>query len=421
MNNIIFLVVLLLSFAKYSIQDCCYTSKIVGDGQVSYLCDIVVKPAAKEVQITYYDPYNVNQIDPFCQIGTDTNTRIVCNGSSQAGSFQTRLVFQDSAGSFINSVDLDVRADGMRCTKGYDNSCGDNGKIVNQNPNDYCLGFLGCYPKMACYIALIVFVICIAGIVVAIIRRNSGSGEKAALDRPNTKREHLDDRPDPISNYNTTTNKETLIQIDDMPLDFKEAGTTNWVNKKYNSGGKDLGLGLGSGSGGFGSRSSLLPTSNVTVINDPNAGLNRGRSVKRTQSTRSTKKPRSNDPNHLNAPPLPNGSPLYSSSNLNRNKSTRSVKSTKSVKSSKSIRKPKPSDGSLGTSLTSKKSIRNQHQPSQKRYQIPSDSESDSDSDNEVLGLRAKQPSMKRVNNGSGSLPRKNYHSTSVKGKASRY
>lgn len=417
--------VLLLSFAKYSIQDCCYKAQIIGDGQVSYYCDIEVMPGAKQVDVSYTNAYTITGIDQFCSVSQDINNKVTCDGSTQLDSFKTRLVLQDPTGEFINKIDLDVRADGMRCQRTYD-TCNPNGTIDIPHPDDYCLGFLGCYPKMACYIAIGVFVVCIIGIAVAVLRRNSGSGEKAALDRPNTKREHLDDRPDPIGNHTSSNNyassnnnKETLIQIDDMPLDFKEAGTTNWVNKKYGSSGKDLGLGLGSGSGGFGSRTSLLPTSNVTVINDPGAGLNRGRSVKRTQSTKSTKKPRSNDPNHLNAPPLPNSSPLYSTSSLNRNKSTRSVKSVKSVKSTKSIRKARPSEGG-STSLAPKKSIRNQHQPSQKRYTIPSDSESDSDSDNEVLGLRAKQPSMKRVNNGTGSLPRKAHH-TSVKGKTSRY
>jgi len=408
MNKIILFIVLILSLIKYSIQDCCYTMQIVGDGKVSYNVDVSVAPVkAQKYTFSYLEEYTIVQYDTNCAI---QDYQLVCQNNSNKPYFHTRLVLQPpSTDIYINDSNLNliVNADEERCVKSYD-SCGENGKIRDANSDKYCLSFLGCYPKMACYIGIAVFVICILGISAAVIHRNSGSGEKAALERPNTKSTQLDPRPDPINNYTTSTNKETLIQIEDMPVDFKEAGTTNWVNQKYNSQpAKDLGLGLGSG--GFGSKSSLLPTSTVTVLNDPNAGLNRGRSVKRAQSTKSTKKS-----NHLNAPPLPaNTSPLYSHASLGRNKSTRSSKSVKSTKSTKSIKKARPSESN---NLSTKKSIKNQ-----KRYQIPSDSESDSDSDsdNEVLGLRAKA-STKRLNN-TGSLPRKAGYHPSTKASLPRH
>lgn len=404
----------MLSIVKASFQSCCYVASIIGDGVSSYYVDIILKPSSEDVTISYLENYNIVNMNSQCQ-KEDAQNKIKCKGSIlNQEYFQTRITMQDPSGANINSITLDVRSGGERCQRSYD-VCNADGTAKIENADNYCF-FFGCFPKLACYIGIGVFVVVIAGISLAVIRRNTGSGEKAALDRPNTKTTHLDPIPNPIGGYNNNNgygnngygnNKETLIQIEEMPVDFKEAGTTNWVNKKYNAQpanlNKDLGLGLGSG--GFGSKSSLLPqSSNVTVLNDPQAGLNRGRSVKRAQSTRSTKKPRSNDPNHLNAPPLPSGS-----TNLNRTKSSRS---TRSVKSTKSIKKPRQTEGS--SSLAPKKSIRNQ--PSQKRYQIPSDSESESssDSDNEVLGLRAK-PSMKRMN-GTGSLPRKPGYHSSVKG-----
>jgi len=410
--------ILLLTLVKISFQACCYTVQINGDGIKSYYVDVMLKPASEDVTITYLQNYNV--VSSQCEQFQGEN-KLKCQGSVLKDYFQTRIVMEDPSGAYIKSIDMDVYSGGERCQRSYD-VCNPDGTVKTENGDNYCF-FFGCFPKKACYIGIGVFVVVIAGIALAIIRRNSGSGENAALDRPNTKKSHLNSIPNPISGYSTTNNKETLIQIEEMPVDFKEAGTTNWVNKKYNSQpsnlNKDLGLGLGSG--GFGSKGTLLPqTSNVTVLNDPSAGLNRGRSVKRAQSTRSSKKSRSNDPNHLNTPPLPNGnSPLYNSTSLGRTKSARSTKSVRSVKSAKSMRKQRASE-SGGSSLTPKKSIRNQ--PSQKRYQIPSDSESDSssDSDNEVLGLRAK-PSMKRTN-GTGSLPRsKQAYHPSLKGKNQYY
>ncbi|KAG4091588.1 hypothetical protein H8356DRAFT_1278945 [Neocallimastix lanati (nom. inval.)] len=411
------LLILLLTLVKISFQACCFTVQIQGDGVSSYYVDVMLKPAAEDVTITYLQNYSVESTQ--CEQVQGEN-KLKCQGSVLKDYFQTRIVMKDPSNANINSIDMDVYSGDERCQRSFD-VCNPDGTVKTENGDNYCF-FFGCFPKMACYIGIGVFIVVIAGIALAVIRRNSGSGENAALDRPNTKKSHLNSIPNPISNpingYSNTNNKETLIQIEEMPVDFKEAGTTNWVNKKYNSQpsnlNKDLGLGLGSG--GFGSKGTLLPqTSNVTVLNDPSAGLNRGRSVKRAQSTRSSKKSRSNDPNHLNAPPLPNGnSPLYNSTSLGRTKSARSTKSVRSVKSSKSMRKQRGSE-SGGSALTPKKSIRNQ--PSQKRYHIPSDSESDSssDSDNEVLGLRAK-PSMKRTN-GTGSLPRnkQGYH-PSLKG-----
>jgi hypothetical protein len=400
MNKIILFIVLVLSLIKYSVQDCCFNIQINGDGKISYYVDVSVTPSkAKQYYFSYLDDYILTEVDPNCAPNED-GSQLVCQNNSEKSYFHTRLVMQSpNPEKYINDVELIVSADNEKCIKSY--ACSDNGKVKNTNADQYCF-FFGCFPKLACYLGVAAFIICILGISIAIIHRNSGSGEKAALDRPNTKSDHLDPRPDPISNYTTTTNKETLIQIDEMPVDYKEAGTTNWKQKYNSQPAKDLGLGLGSG--GFGSKSSLLPTSSVTVLNDPNAGLNRGRSVKRAQSTKKG--------NHLNAPPLPNNSsPLYSHASLGRNKSTRSTKSVKSTKSTKSIRKTRPSESN---NLSTKKSIRNQ-----KRYQIPSYSDSDSDSDNEVLGLRAKA-STKRLNN-SSSLPRKSGYHSSTKASLPRH
>jgi len=404
MNKIIISLVIVLSLVKATLQSCCFTTTITGDGKHSYYVDVMVHPASPSVSISYMNNYNIVGLNPECQQIEGSN-KVKCEGSTLKDYFQTRLIMEDPTGAYISSIEMDVRSKDESCQRSYDD-CNANGTVKSANGDNYCF-FFGCFPKLACYLGLAAFVIVIAGISVSVIRRNSGSGENAALDRPNTKKTHLDRAPNPIggtNNFNGSSNKETLIQIEEIPVDYKEAGSTNWVNKKYNKGQPTTDLGLGLGSGGFGSKNSLLPqTSNVTVVNDPTAGLNRGRSVKRAQSSRSVKKSRSNDPNHLNAPPLPNGSPAMPTSNLNRTKSSRS---TRSVRSTKSVRKTKPEGSS---SLTPKKSIRNQ--PSQKRYQIPSDSESDSssDSDNEVLGLRAK-PSMKRINN-SSSQHRGSYHS----------
>jgi len=415
MCKLLLSLIILLSIVKASLQSCCYVTNIIGDGVSAYYVDIILRPSTEEVTITYLDNYTIVNLSNQCQKDPEEN-KVKCQGSIlNQDYFQTRLTMKDPTGANINNIDMSVYSGGERCQRSY-GECNTDGTAKIENGDNYCF-FFGCFPKMACYIGIGVFIIVIGGISLAVIRRNSGSGENAALDRPNTKSAHLDAIPNPIGsgigsgfNSNNNNNKETLIQIEEMPVDFKEAGTTNWVNKKYNNQpanlNKDLGLGLGSG--GFGSKSSLLPqTSNVTVLNDPQAGLNRGRSVKRAQSTRSTKKPRSNDPNFLNAPPLPSGTV-----NLNR---TRSNRSTRSVRSTKSLKKTRTEGGS--TSLAPKKSIRTQ--TSQKRYQIPSDSESESsssDSDNEVLGLRNK-PSLKKINYGTHSLPRKPgaYHS-SVKG-----
>jgi len=428
MNKILLFTIFLLSIVKYSLQDCCYLLDVRGDGQSSYYVDITLRPAAQEVGISYLENYDLVQLDNYCLDSNEAfQHKVTCSNSGHSDYFLTRLTLRDPAGGIINNsnLNIDIRADGKRCTRSYE-SCNVDGTVAYQNDDKYCLSFLGCYPKLACYIAIGVFFVVIAGIILAVVRRNSGSAEKAALDRPNTKSSHLDVRPAPINNYSnnnysntnhsSNNNKETLIQIEEMPVDFKEAGSTNWVNRKYNSpANKNRDLGLGLGSGGFGSTNSLLPqSSNINVINDPSAGLNRGRSIKRSQSTKSQKKPRSNDANHLNVPPVPAlPSTSHSSStstNLNRSKSARSAKS---VKSTKSTRKPRASDVPA-TGVTKSKSVRNQ----QKRYQIPSDSSSDSDSDNEVLGLRAK-PSVKRTNNNSSSHHKQ--HSPSVKNKAPRY
>jgi hypothetical protein len=252
----------------------------------------MLKPASGDVTISYLENYSI--VSTQCQ-KLDAENKIKCQGNSFKDYFQTRIIMQDPSNANINSITMDVRSGSERCQRSYD-VCNPDGTVKTENGDNYCF-FFGCFPKLACYIALVVFVIVIAGIALAVIRRNTGSGERAALDRPNTKVSHLDSAPKPIggtfTNNSSSNNKETLIQIEEMPVDFKEAGKTNWINKKYNpepaNPNKDLGLGLGSG--GFGSRSSLLPqTSNVTVVNDPTAGLNRGRSVKRVQSTRSTKK-----------------------------------------------------------------------------------------------------------------------------------
>jgi len=286
MNKIILFIVLILSLIKYSVQDCCFSFIIKGDGIKSYNVDIMVTPVkARQYTFSYLDDYLLVGKEDNC---VPDDYRLVCQNNSEKSYFSTRLVMESTSPDiYINDVNFEVYADNEKCQRSYD-SCSENGKIKNANGDTYCF-FFGCFPKMACYLGIAAFVICIVGISAAVIHRNSGSGEKAALERPNTRASHLDARPDRISNYTTTTNKETLIQIDEMPVDYKEAGTTNWVNQKYNSQpAKDLGLGLGSG--GFGSKSSLVPTSSVTVVNDPNAGLNRGRSVKRTQSTKASKK-----------------------------------------------------------------------------------------------------------------------------------
>lgn len=439
MNKILLLSIILLSLIKHSIQDCCFITTTRGIGNHLYNVDLIVKPSAQQVQVHLLSNYGMYISDECSVIGDGSENKIICNNDNKHPDFfETFINIPETSPEIVindSDLNLDIRADGQRCTRSFD-SCNADGTSNYSHADEYCLSILGCYPKLACYIALGVFVLVIAGIIIAVVRRNSGSAEKAALDRPNTKVAHLDARPEPINKYssnnyssgyssgysnnnNSSNTKETLIQIEEMPVDFKEAGSTNWVNKKYNSpANQNSDLGLGLGSGGFGSKSSLLPqASNINVINDPVAGLNRGRSIKRTQSTKSTKsmkKPRSNEPSHLNQPLLPAAPPPVhtSGANLNRSKSARS---TRSVKSSKSTRKPRVSEipaGAVNALATRSKSMRSQP----KRYQLPSDSESDSDSDsdNEVLGLRAK-PSMKRTN---GSSQKR---SLSVRHKTTKY
>jgi len=350
MNKILLFILILLSLINQSFQDCCFITSTRGNGVDAFNVDLTVKPLAQEVKVTCLNDYGVDiRNNQQCTVeGENSENTIKCvnDGNNDYFSARIRMIHPDEKGIINDSdLNLEIRADGQKCTRSFD-SCNADGTANYAHADEYCLSILGCYPKLACYIAIGVFVLVIAGIIIAIIRRNSGSAEKAALDRPNTKTAHLDARPDPINKYssnnysnnynsnysngysnnNSSSNtKETLIQIEEMPVDFKEAGTTNWVNKKYNSPAnqnRDLGLGLGSG--GFGSQSSLLPqASNINVINDPAAGLNRGRSIKRTQSTKSTKsmkKPRSNDPSHLNQPLLPAAPPPIHTSGSNLNK-----------------------------------------------------------------------------------------------------
>lgn len=411
---------------------------IKGDGHSLYLVDIIAKPASESYTISYLEDYNTAEIDQACSPSGNLK-EYKCKGDKSAEYFSARLKMNQASGEIINSVTLNVRSENERCDRSYD-TCSADGTVKSENANNFCLGFLGCFPKMACYIGIAVFVVCAIGIVLTVYRRNHGSGDIAALDRPNTNTNHLGNEKRESrfnfnkwrSNSNNSSNKETLIQFDEIPIESKEAGKTPWLNKKSslpmsNNIGSGLGsgsiglgsnAGLGLGSGSLGSNGALLPQSSVVKVhNDPGAGtgLKHTRSVKRAPSSKhvkreqSTRKPSNRLTKDDSPPPLPSSyeekinshdyvinmnqpssPPTYKQQSLNRTKSARSTRSTKSVK------KPRaPVEGSSST--TRKQSTR--HQP--RHYQIPSDSESSSDSDNEVLGLRAK-PSMKRIG---GSSP----------------
>jgi len=124
------------------ITDCCFITTTRGIGNHLYNVDLIVKPSAQQVQVHLLSNYGMYISDECSVIGDGSENKIICNNDNKHPDFfETFINIPETSPEIVindSDLNLDIRADGQRCTRSFD-SCNADGTSNYSHADEYCL------------------------------------------------------------------------------------------------------------------------------------------------------------------------------------------------------------------------------------------------------------------------------------------